>query len=83
MPMMDDIPDCAAKVVNVLSHVEQLRILSLAETLEERSLPTYQALGWLAREGRVRYTQAGTRVVLSFANPKHVDGNDQDVGSDS
>ena len=49
--MINDIQDCAAKVINVLSRVDQLNILRLAETLGERSILTYQALGWLAQGG--------------------------------
>jgi hypothetical protein len=67
MGMIDEIQSCADKVLAVLSRADQMNILRIAETLGERSILTYQALGWLAREGRVRYTQAGTRVFVSLA----------------
>jgi hypothetical protein len=67
MSMIEDIQGCADKVLAVLSRADQMNILRLAETLGERSILTYQALGWLAREGRVRYSQAGTRVFVSLA----------------
>jgi hypothetical protein len=66
MDMIRDIQDCAERILEVLSHTDELNILRLAESLGERSILTYQALGWLAREGRVRYTQMGTRVFVSL-----------------
>lgn len=66
MEMIKDIQDCAEKILGVLSRADELNILRLAEALGERSILTYQALGWLAREGRVRYTQMGTRVFVSL-----------------
>jgi len=70
MAMIKDIQDCAEKILSVLSRVDELNILRLAETLGERSILTYQALGWLAREGRVRYTQTGTRILVSLEKGK-------------
>jgi hypothetical protein len=70
MSMIEDIQSCADQVLAVLSRAGQMNILRLAETLGERSILTYQALGWLAREGRVRYSQTGTRVFVTLAkNP--------------
>jgi hypothetical protein len=70
MGMIEDLQACADKVLAVLSRADQMNILRLAETLGERSILTYQALGWLAREGRIRYSQAGTRVFVSLTeNP--------------
>ena len=60
------IADCAATVLRTLSEVEEINILRLAEYLGERSALTYQALGWLAREGKVRYRQSGAQVFVSL-----------------
>lgn len=63
---MQEIQDCAEKVVAALSRVARLNILLLAETIDERSILIYQALGWLACKGRVRYTQNGSRIFVSL-----------------
>jgi hypothetical protein len=60
------IAECAATVLRTLGEVEEINILRLAEYLGERSALTYQALGWLAREGKVRYRQSGSQVFVSL-----------------
>ncbi len=67
MGMLEDIRTCADRILVVLDGAGQMNILRLAESLDERSILVYQALGWLAREGLVRYSQSGTRVFVSRA----------------
>ena len=63
---MARIAECAVTVQRTLGEVEEINILRLAEYLGERSALTYQALGWLAREGKVRYRQSGAQVFVSL-----------------
>jgi Winged helix-turn-helix domain (DUF2582) len=63
--VLDKIVECAATVLRALGEVEEINILRLAEYLGERSALTYQALGWLAREGKVSYRQSGSQVFIS------------------
>jgi len=62
------IAECAAVVLQTLGEVGEINILRLAEYLGERSALTYQALGWLAREGKVRYRQLDARVFVSLTD---------------
>ena len=60
------IAECAAVIVGALGEVGEINILRLSEYLGERSALTYQALGWLAREGRIRYRQSESQVFVSL-----------------
>ena len=60
------IAECAAVVQQTLGEVGEINLLRLAEYLGERSALTYQALGWLAREGKVRYRQSESQVFVSL-----------------
>jgi hypothetical protein len=59
------IQECAVRLHALLAGRGEVNILRLAEMLAERSHVTYQALGWLAREGRVRYRQQGSQVLVA------------------
>jgi len=43
--------------------------MNLCESLSERSVVGYQALGWLAHEGRISYRRQGSQVYVSLASP--------------
>ncbi len=58
------IQECAERIVAVLGKTRELNILRLSEHLAERSVIIYQAVGWLAREGRVLYEQREKQVYL-------------------
>jgi hypothetical protein len=46
----------------------EINILRLSEYLGERSTLAYQALGWLAHEGKVRYEQKGSQIFVSLTD---------------
>ncbi|MGA2974246.1 MAG: winged helix-turn-helix domain-containing protein [Spirochaetia bacterium] len=60
------IEDCAEKIVTILAERGEANILRLSEYLAERSLVTYQALGWLARAGKIRYESRGNQVFVAL-----------------
>jgi len=66
--VLERIAQCAATVLRTLGEVEEINVLRLAEYLGERSALTYQALGWLAREGKLRYRQSGSQVFVSLSD---------------
>ncbi len=65
--MTERIEKCAERVVSLLQEKHSLNVLLFPELLGERSVVAYQALGWLAREGRVRYSMKGRQCYLSLA----------------
>ena len=60
------IAGCAAVIMGALGEVGEINVLRLSEYLGERSALTYQALGWLAHEGRIRYRQSESQVFVSL-----------------
>ena len=64
--MERQIADCARRILAMLGTLGEVNVLRLAEHLGERSVLTYQALGWLAREGKLRYSRKGTQVYVSL-----------------
>jgi hypothetical protein len=68
MDMATSVKDCAERVMNVLQKTRRVNVLSVAEILGERNAIVYQSIGWLAREGRIRYIQEGNQVYLSRAD---------------
>jgi hypothetical protein len=64
--MEDLIRECARKIEELLQRSGEVNILSLCENLAERSVVGYQALGWLAHEGRIQYRRQGSQVYVSL-----------------
>lgn len=60
----EQIAECAERIVAVLARIRQANILQLSEHLPDRSTLIYQAIGWLARDGRVRYERHGNQVYV-------------------
>jgi hypothetical protein len=50
----------------MVGEIGEINVLRLAEFLGEHSVLVYQALGWLAREGRIRYRESGVQVRISL-----------------
>lgn len=67
MDMMSNIRECTGRVLAEVARSERINILSIAGHLGERSLVVYQSIGWLAREGRIRFLQEGNQVYISLA----------------
>lgn len=60
------IAECAERIIKALAESGEANVLRLSQQLSERSVITYQALGWLAREGRIQYAQRGNQVYVSI-----------------
>jgi hypothetical protein len=66
MDMARNVKECAERVLGVLQKTEHVNVLSVAGILGERNAIVYQSIGWLAREGRIRYVQEGNQVYLAL-----------------
>ncbi|HET6450605.1 MAG TPA: hypothetical protein VFI08_04805 [Spirochaetia bacterium] len=67
--MEELIRTCADKIVELLRRSGEVNVMNLCESLSERSVVGYQALGWLAHDGRVAYRRQGSQVYVSLAPP--------------
>jgi hypothetical protein len=63
----DLITACAQKIVELLTKSGEVNIMNLCEHLSERNVVGYQALGWLAHDGRISYRRQGSQVYVSLA----------------
>ncbi len=61
----EKIAECAKRIWVLLEQTQEVNILRLSELLGERNVVAYQALGWLAREKKIQYTQKGSQVFIS------------------
>ena len=63
--MEEKIAECATRIWALLEKTPGVNILRLSELLGERNVVAYQALGWLAREKKIRYEQKGSQIFIS------------------
>jgi len=63
--MRDQIGLVAGKVWRTLETKGELSLPQLPKILKEKETTVYQALGWLAREGKVSYRTEGNRTLVS------------------
>jgi hypothetical protein len=61
----EKIAQCATRIWTLLEQTSEVNILRLSELLGERNVIAYQALGWLARDRKIRYEQKGSQVFIS------------------
>jgi len=61
----EKIADCAGRIWVILGQTPEVNMLRLSELLGERNVVAYQALGWLARDRKIHYTQRGSQVFVS------------------
>ncbi len=61
------ITNCAEKIVELLGKTREVNIMNLCESISERSVVGYQALGWLAHDGRISYRRQGNQVYVSLS----------------
>jgi hypothetical protein len=66
--VVEVITECARKIEELLARSGEVNILSVCDHLAERSMVGYQALGWLAHEGRIHYRKQGSQVYVSLEN---------------
>lgn len=65
--MKDKIGESAGKIWKVLEEKEEVNISLLPRLLNEKSVIVYQAIGWLAREGKIEYRTAAAKTFISLA----------------
>lgn len=64
--MQELIGKTAGKVWNLLQKNVELPISQIPKKVKERDIVAYQALGWLAREEKIRYTTKGKTTLVSL-----------------
>ncbi len=64
--MVERIGMTAGKVWQVLKNQDEADVRRLPRMLEEKPMVVTQALGWLAREGKLEYREQGGRTFVAL-----------------
>lgn len=64
--MKEMIGTAAGKIWEALSQKESATISQIPKLISEKDSLAYQALGWLAREGKVEYRTQGNKTYVSL-----------------
>jgi len=64
--MKEKIGTSAGKIWQVLKKSDEVAISKLPKMLKENDTIIYQALGWLAREGKIEYRSEGRTSFVSL-----------------
>jgi len=64
--MKEKIGTSAGKIWQVLKKSDEVAISKLPKMLKENNTIIYQALGWLAREGKIEYRSEGLTTFVSL-----------------
>ena len=67
MDMASSVRECSERLLLALAKSPHINLMSVPELLGEKSMIVYQAIGWLAREGMIRYIQDGNQVYVSLS----------------
>ncbi len=65
--MKNKIGETAGKIWKVLKKKGELNVTQLPKVLNEKSAVVYQALGWLAREGKIDYKIKAAKTFVSLS----------------
>jgi len=64
--MKEKIGTSAGKIWRILQKSDEVAISKLPKMLKESDTITYQALGWLAREGKIEYRSESRMTFVSL-----------------
>ncbi|MBD3403692.1 hypothetical protein GF420_12410 [candidate division GN15 bacterium] len=62
--MKETIGQTAGKIWDVLSKNDKVTISQIPKLVKEKDSLAYQGLGWLAREGKIDYSQQGNKTFV-------------------
>jgi hypothetical protein len=66
--MKDKVIQTAGKVWKVLGEKGPVSAAQLAKAIKTNAEITNQAIGWLAREDKIKYIEKGSRVIISLVD---------------
>ncbi len=64
--LREKIGEAAGRVWETLGNKEEVGIIQLPKMLKMKTDVTYQALGWLAREDKIKYRTKSGKVYISL-----------------
>ena len=79
--MKDRIGDTAGKIWRILGEKQNINISNLPKILKEKEEVVYQALGWLAREDKIKYHIKERKAFVSLTHEEDEIFNSAPLGS--
>lgn len=64
--MQKEVGETAGKIWEALREREEVSISRIPAIISEKQMVAYQALGWLAREGKIKYSSKGKGTLVSL-----------------
>ena len=64
--MIHQIGNTAGNLWLLLKNRGEISVSQLPKMMEEKSIVVHQALGWLAREGKINYRTEGNKTLVSL-----------------
>jgi hypothetical protein len=64
--MQTKVGQTAGRIWEALREREEVSISRIPTIVSEKQVITYQALGWLAREGKIKYSSKGKGTYVSL-----------------
>lgn len=65
--MKEKIGETAGQIWRMLQKKEEVAVSQFPKLLNEKAVWVNQALGWLAREDKIRYRREGNKTLISLA----------------
>ena len=66
--MHNQIGEIAGRIWEILNNKGKVTIQQIPKLLNENSILSYQAIGWLAREDKIEYYIEGNKTYISLKN---------------
>jgi hypothetical protein len=64
--MKEKIGETAGKIWSALKESDEISVTQLPKVINEKQVIVYQSLGWLAREGKIKYNTKGKKTAVSL-----------------
>lgn len=68
--MKERIGETAGNIWSILKERREVDIAQLPRILKDKTVVAYQALGWLAREDKVKYRVKAGKTLVSLTEPE-------------
>lgn len=64
--MISDIGVTAGKIWETLGEKGEVSLAQLPRSVKAKSQLAYQSLGWLAKEGKIQYSESKSKILVSL-----------------
>ncbi len=68
VPMMEIIGEMAGRIWEILGRNGGMNVSQLPKAVKEKDDIVYQALGWLAREGKVTFSRQNNKTLVALSD---------------